>query len=305
MENVELPEGVTIDQGRGDLPVIRVDVPSCTAEVYLLGGHLTAWQPTDHEPVIWTSEHSNFLEGSAIRGGVPICFPWFGPGPDGHHYPPHGVARLSHWQLVEATRAADGVRLRLHLDGHDAIDLDVPDRGWSADITYTLGELLDIDLRVEAYGDRDAPFTYEEALHTYLHVGNARRISVDGLDGARYLDKVVDDTFTQSGPLVILGETDRVFEHTGTASVLDPTLRRSLEVSKRGSAQTVVWNPFVTKSVRMGDFGNDEWQDMVCVEAANVGASAITLQPGQSHTLHQRVAVHHIQRPSLQRRRML
>lgn len=305
MDNAELPEGVSVEEGRGGLPVVRVDVRSCTAEVYLLGGQLTAWQPTGQEPVIWTSEHSHFAEGAAIRGGVPICFPWFAGGPDGHHYPPHGLARLSTWQLVEATPIADGVRLRLHLDGHDAIDLDLADRDWSADVTYTLGEVLDIDLRIEAYGDRDTPFTYEEALHTYLHVGNARRITLDGFDGCEYHDKVVDADFTQSGPLVILGETDRVYHHTGDVVVNDQTLRRTLTIGKRDSARTVVWNPFVAKAVKMGDFGNDEWQEMVCVEAGNVGDAAITLQPGQSHTLRQRIAVTPPQRVALQRRRVL
>lgn len=305
MDFSQLPDGVTVGEGRGGLPVVRVVIPSCTAEAYLHGGQLTAWRPAGQEPVVWLSERSHFLEGSAIRGGVPICFPWFGSGSDGRHYPPHGVARLSPWQLVKVTPVADSILLRFHLEGRDAIDIDGLDRGWSADITYTVGEVLDIDLRVEASGDRTGPFTYEEALHTYLHVGNARKITIEGLDGSRYHDKVLDGDFTQRGSLVVLGETDRVYTHTGDVSVKDQNLRRTLGITKRGSARTVIWNPFVSKAAKMGDFGNDEWQEMVCVEAANIGGAAITLQPGQAHTLHQRIAIDRNQQPSGLRRRLL
>lgn len=291
MDLSQLPDGVTVGEGRGGLPVVRVVIDSCSAEVYLHGGQLTAWRPAGQEPVIWLSERSQFSAGAAIRGGVPICFPWFGAGLDGQHHPSHGVARLSIWDLVEVTPVADAMKLRLHLDGHDAVDAEDLDRGWAADITYTVGELLDIDLRVEAYGNRATPFTYEEALHSYLHVGNARKITVEGLDGIPYHDKVVGEDFTQRGTLVIVGETDRVYDHAGDVTVKDPAMRRSIGVSKRGSARTIVWNPFVAKAARMGDFGDDEWQEMVCIEAANTGPAAITLQPGESHVLHQRLGI--------------
>lgn len=293
-----LPEGVTLEAGRGGLPVVRVAIGSCIAEAYLQGGHLTGWQPAGQDPVVWLSQKSRFEEGAAIRGGVPLCFPWFGAGQDGRHYPPHGVLRLTPWQLAETTPVADSVRLRFHLDGHevDLAGLEDFDRDWAADITYTVGQVLDIDLRIEAYGNRRTPFTYEEALHTYLHVGDTRRITVDGLDGCSYHDKVTDGDFDQRGPLAIVGETDRIYRHAGDVTVKDPTLRRTLGINKRGSAQTVVWNPFVSKSAKLGDFGNDEWQEMLCVEAANIGSAAVTLAPGQSHTLHQRIAVDRTQR---------
>lgn len=304
MDKSELPDGVTLEAGRGDLPVVRVAIDSCTAEAYLQGGHLTGWQPAGQDPVVWLSRKSRFEEGAAIRGGVPLCFPWFGAGRDGRRYPPHGVARLTPWRLAEATPVADSVRLRFHLDGHD-VDLagiEDLDRDWAADITYTVGQVLDIDLKVQTSARRTTPFTYEEAVHTYLHVGDARRITVDGLDGCGYRDKVLEGDYEQRGSLVIVGETDRIYRHSGDVTVKDPTLRRTLGINKRGSAQTVVWNPFVGKSVKMGDFGNDEWREMLCVEAANTGSAAITLTPGQSHTLHQRIAVDRTQRPTGLRR---
>lgn len=305
MENSQLPKGVKIGEGRGGLPVVRVVIGSCTAEAYLHGGQLTAWRPADQEPVVWLSEKSRFTESTAIRGGVPICFPWFGSGPGGNKYPPHGVARLSHWELAEVTPVADSIRLRFHLDGHDAIGTDELDRDWCADITYTVGEVLDMDLRIEAYANRTTPFTYEEALHTYLHVGNSRKITIEGLDGRPYHDKVVDDDFHQRGSLVIVGETDRVYDHEGDVTIKDPALKRTLGINKRGSARTIIWNPFVSKAAKMGDFGDDEWQNMVCVEAGNTGSAAITLAPGQSHTLHQRIAVDRNQRSGGRRRRLL
>lgn len=305
MDFSQLPDGVTIGTGRGGLTVVRVVIPSCTAEAYLHGGQLTSWRPADQEPVIWLSERSHFKEGAAIRGGVPICLPWFGAGADGRHYPPHGLARLSRWELAEVTPIADSIRLRFHLDGHDAVDIEGLDADWAADVTYTVGEVLDIDLRIEAYANRTTPFTFEEALHTYLAVGNARKISIEGLDGCRYHDKVVDGDFTQRGSLVILGETDRIYDHEGPVSVKDPALKRTLGITKRGSARTVIWNPFVSKAAKINDFGDDEWQEMLCVEAANLGARAITLQPGRSHTMHQRVAIDRNQRASGRRRRPL
>ena len=134
-------------------------------------------------------------------------------------------------------------------------------------------------------------FEFEEALHTYLSVGDSQRISIEGLDGARYFDKVAQQEEQQSGAVAISDETDRVYYSEGTVQVKDPAMARTITVAKEGSANTVVWNPWTEKSKAMDDFADDEWQSMVCVETANVLDNAVRLDAGESHTMTQILSV--------------
>ena len=158
-----------------------------------------------------------------------------------------------------------------------------------AEYTVDLGATLTMSLTVENTGATD--FEFEEALHTYLSVGDSRRISIEGLAGARYFDKVTQQEQTQSGVVAIAGETDRVYYSEGAVRVKDPAMARTITVSKDGSANTVVWNPWAEKSKAMDDFADDEWQSMVCVETANVLDKAIRLAAGESHTMTQQLSV--------------
>jgi len=290
----DLPDSVTFAEGEGGLPVVRVATAVATGEVYLHGAHVTAWTPAGSDPVIWVSGSSVFADGEPIRGGIPICFPWFGSGREPELAPPaHGFARLADWRLVSAEEHDGAVTLALELTEADAAAVPAAAKWphpFTATLTVTFGRELAVALSVENTGREEVSF--EEALHTYLAVSDVRTTTVHGLDGAAYLDKAAADGPVhrrQEGDVTFTGETDRVYDSEGTAVVVDSG--RSIGVVKEGSANTVVWNPWVDKAAAMPDYGDDEWPSMVCVETANVLEDAIVLAPGARHTMTARYSV--------------
>ena len=283
-----LPPSVTLADGAGGLPVVRVATAVATGEVYLQGAHVTAWQPTGADPVIWLSAGARFRPGAAIRGGVPLCFPWFGAGRTPGLAPAHGFARTAPWRLTGAADDAGTVTLTFALT-HDDVAGAPGVEHWpfrfEASYTVTLGADLTLALTVRNAGDE--AFSFEEALHTYLAVPDARTATLDGLDGARYLDKTSGDgsgPVLQQGPVTFTGETDRVYR-AGWPTTLAGPASRAITITPANGADIVVWNPWAEKAAAMADFGDDEWTTMVCVETANALDDAVTLDPGQSHTL--------------------
>lgn len=273
----------------GDLvPGVRWTTGTGSGAITDHGAQVLTWQPTDHEPVVWMSAHAVFSDGIAIRGGVPICFPWFGPGRSGDMTPAHGFARTTLWRRLEAVESEGLVRMMHELDQGlaSAPSFDVPYRVRS---TVTAGAELCMELEVENTGP--APFTFEAALHTYLAVGDVRQVRIDGLAGAPFHDKVLGIESVQQGPIIVTGEVDRVYDSEATVEVHDPVLGRVIRVAKTGSSSTIVWNPWVEKAHALKDFGDDEWQRMVCVETANVGGHAVTLAPGETHLMSATLAV--------------
>lgn len=256
------------------------------------GAHIWSYNPNGAKPVLWMSEKSQFAEGQPIRGGIPIVFPWFGKGPEGVLEPMHGFARLDTWHRsdIKDTITQDG-RLLVEYELDYAMDhQDFPHDYTAYALAKFTPEYLQVGMQVT--NDGEEPFTFESAFHTYLTVGDVRQISVEGLEGCTYVDKVAGMAeCIQQGAVTITGETDRVYEHRDTVVLNDPVLGRKLTISKIGSANTVVWNPWIDKSAAMADFGDDEWTGMICVEAANIGTNAITLKPGQTHTMRQRISL--------------
>ena len=289
-------EGVVVELGQGDLPMVRVSNKSCTGQVYLHGAHVTDWTPRGFDPVLFVSARSSYERGKAIRGGVPICFPWFGPGTsvtrpsvDGKLLGvAHGFARTSEWTLA-AVRQGPGklsTSVIFELDADDAIRAIWPHE-FHATYTVTFGQKLGMSLEVV---NKDvAPFTYESALHTYLKVGDVRLLRIGGLRETEYLAKIEGEgLFTQTDdPLVLSGETDRVYRNTTAAiSVTDPTLGRVVTNTKNDSKSTVIWNPWEEKSVSSAGMSAGEWLHMLCVETANTHDHAVVLAPGQKHVMH-------------------
>jgi glucose-6-phosphate 1-epimerase len=281
-----LPASVVLEPGEGGLDRLRVTGPAGRAEVYLHGAHVTRWQPTGADDVLFMSTRSRFASGDPIRGGVPICFPWFGPHASDASAPSHGFARVLPWQLVGAREEGDDVVVELRLEDSPATRASAWPHPFRATYRVTVGATLRLDLEVTSTGD--GPVTFEEALHTYLTVADVRRVAVTGLEGTDYVDKVAGGRTTpgEPGPIAFTGETDRVYLDTrATTTVDDPAGARRVVVGKESSDATVVWNPWVEKAAALPDLGDDEWTGMVCVETCNVGRSAVTLDPGASHTM--------------------
>ena len=290
-----LPAGARIDQGRGGLERLVLEAGEGETHVYTHGANVFHFQPKGGRPVLTASSRSEFeagAPGKAIRGGVPICFPWFGGKAGEPAAPPHGVARLLTWGIDSVTREADGrLKAVLSLASGDFTRGKFP-HDFALSLTVTVGRSLAMTLAVRNTGG--APFTFEEALHSYLAVSDARQIAIAGLEKTTYIDKT--DAFKRKvagdEPLVLTGETDRVFLGTrATVSVSDPAWQRRIVVSKSGSDTTIVWNPWSEKAKTIPDLGDDDWTGMVCVETANAADNAITLAPGQTHTVEARIEV--------------
>lgn len=283
---VALPPSVRVSEGRGSLPRIDVSTAAAHAEVYFQGAHVAVWRPkATRAPVLWLSERSHFEPGKPIRGGVPICFPWFGAHPANAAAPVHGFARVREWRLTEAREDRDGVvTLALELAG-ERLSPDWPHR-FTAIHRIEVGTTLRMTLEVR--NDGVDAFTFEEALHTYFDIAGIDAVSVAGLEGCAYLDKTAGGRpFGPTGAAVrFTGETDRIYLDTRDACVIDdPGQQRAITVHKSGSDATVIWNPWIAKARAMPDFGDDEWTGMVCVETCNVNVHARTLQPGESHAM--------------------
>ncbi len=272
-----------------DLPPARTYATSeMTAEVHDYGAQVTRWAPTGADPVLWLSPRARFEPGAAIRGGVPICFPWFGPGRSGDLAPAHGFARITPWRLTAEVVGEAAVNLTFELTQDDASAEAFPHR-YHAAYRVGLGPELALDLTVTNTGDE--PFEVDEALHAYLAVGDVREVWLEGLDGARYLDKVGDGEGTQQGDVRFTGETDRVYHSGGPVRLVDPQLGRTLVVGTRDAHNVVVWTPWWAKAGQAGDIGEAAWTSFVCVEAANALEDYVTVAPGSSHTLGYRLRV--------------
>jgi glucose-6-phosphate 1-epimerase len=295
-EHFGIPGILEFDAGPHGLPRALVSSPACTAEVYLHGAHLTAWQPAGEEPVLFLSETSLFAEGKAIRGGVPIIFPWFGPRTanstsDRTDGPSHGFARISPWQVSFAAVSGDDLHLALTLEPNE-LSRSLGYDHFKLAFELILGKELRMRLTVANLGT--VPLHFEEALHTYFTVGDVSKISVEGLAGAEFIDKTdnLARKIQQEPVLTLTGETDRLYLNTETTVTLhDPGLDRRIDVAKANSRSTVVWNPWADLSGKMADMTAENWRRMTCVETVNAAENAITLAPGEAHTMEARVSV--------------
>lgn len=285
LPKVEIP-GIATWRMDG-LPVLDIAVPSATARIYAHGAQLAHWQPAGTAPVIFMSAESAFEDGKAIRGGVPVCFPWFGPR-EGRGA--HGFVRNRTWRVAEVREIDGAVLAKFETASDDATRALWP-HDFTARLCFTVGTALTMDFEVT--NTSSAAFTISEALHTYFAVGDARRTVVSGLEGAEYRDFPDRTGLTlQDGPIRFTAETDRVFVNTAATCVLeDPVLGRRIIVEKTGSNSTVVWNPWIAKSAALADFGDDEWMRMVCIETANAFENSVTVEAGATHRMTVRVSV--------------
>lgn len=271
-------------------PVVTLDAAGATAMVALQGAQVLAWAPRGAREAIWLSPQSRPVAWKPLRGGIPICWPWFGPDPTSLGRPAHGFVRGEPWTPAYArvTESDSTVAFRFKTrDEHRAI--------WphSAEVTLVvrLGETLDLDLLTTNTGD--CPFALTGALHTYFAIGDIAATEVGGLDGCTYIDKLDGEVRrVQAGPVTFAGEVDRIYlDPPGAIDIRDRGNARVIRVTARGSRSVVVWNPWIEKSARLGDMGTDGFARMVCVETANAGDDSIGLEPGGTHVLEASYAV--------------
>ena len=280
LRKFEIPGRVALAAGNGGLTKINITTGRSTAEIYLHGAHVTGFQKNGEPPLLFLSRRSQFAAGKAIRGGVPICFPWFGPRAGGEA---HGFARITEWEMIEtATMPDNGVKVRFRLPPTAAVATWPP---FSTEFTVTVTDQLTMEL-VTTNRSPDRNFEFENCLHTYFAVGDIAQISIIGLKGAHYLDKTDQGARKlETGDAIrITAETNRVYPDTpGPVEIHDAKFSRVVRVERSGSASTVVWNPWTTQL--MPDFDPAEHGRMLCVESGNVGQNKITLAPGATTVL--------------------
>jgi len=272
----------------GTLPFHRLTPSGALADVFLHGAHVTRFDPTGGHPLLFVSAKSAFEADKPIRGGVPVIFPWFGKSTLGQH----GFVRTMPWTVKEFHCDPAGESEITLTITSDALTLAIWPHPF--DLAFRIKASASLTMELTVHNAGREPFTFEEALHTYLAVSDVRQISIDGLQKTPYIDKVggTRDMPGSPDPIRITAETDRVYLNTpATCTVHDPGWQRSVSVAKTGSQSTVVWNPWIDKAKAMPDFGDDEWPNMLCVESANVGPNAIQLDPDQRHTLGVEIAL--------------
>jgi D-hexose-6-phosphate mutarotase len=281
-----MPGVVAFEAGPGGLPRAVITSRAAVTHVHLHGAQVTHHQPAGEPPLLFLSSRSRFASGAAIRGGVPVVFPWFGPRAGDPAAPDHGFARISDWTVESVEQSGGGVvEMILGLEPSDASR-----RLWPHDFRLRLAAVIGarLELTLEVENRSPAPFTFEQALHAYLRVGDVGDVSITGLEGVTYIDKTdgLRRKALPDGPFRLDGPTDRVFlGTTSTCRVADPRLGRRLVIDKRGSSTTVVWNPWRERARAMSDLGPGEWRSMLCVEAANAGDDAVTLGAGERHVM--------------------
>ena len=276
--------GLTFREGSGGFSIATLNHRGSEASVALHGAQVLSYIPSGERPVLWCSEHAIYKEGKAIRGGVPVCWPWFADHPDEPSYPAHGFARTQAWTILETSGNQDEVSLTLSLQqNQDSLKL------WPHAFELTLKVILSDTLRLEfeVVNLGLEPFTFTGALHSYFAISAIDQIHVTGLEGATYIDSVDKDARKcQESSIRIAEEVDRLFIDTeATTAIVDQGWNRKITISKSGSHSTVVWNPWIAKATRMNDFGDEEYLKMVCVETANAADNSVTVTAAASHQM--------------------
>jgi glucose-6-phosphate 1-epimerase len=279
-----IPGKAEVVTGNGGLAKVVISTPEGSGEMYLHGGHVTSWKPKDAGEVLYLSPNSLFQDGRAIRGGIPVCFPWFGDKSDDPAAPAHGFVRTKGWQLDAVEQAGNNVVVSMSTQSDESTR-----KWWPFDFRLvcraTFGDQLKLELIVTNTGS--CVFAFEEALHAYFAVKDAESAFVRGLDATRYVDKT-DHRIEkiQTGDVRFSAETDRIYlDTTRELQLLDPAGERSIRAEKQNSRTTVVWNPWSEESIALKDLGAGEWKTFVCIETTNVAPFAVELGPGSSHTM--------------------
>ena len=288
-------ERVELDQ----LTCWRIRAAGSELLVAQQGAQILSYQQAEQPPLIWLSPDATYQRGQSVRGGVPVCWPWFGdlrrnPQAVQAHYhleqaPAHGLVRALDWELLGIDEGGDAVTLRFAYDTRTQ-----PLEGWPRDVGLTFVVRLadDLGMSLETHNRGTEPLTLSQALHSYFAVSDVRQVSVEGLQGCRYIDTLQDwQELRQQEALVFDAETDRIyFDTAARLSIVDPGWGRRIHLDARGSRSAVLWNPWVDKAKRLSQFPDDAWQNMLCIETANVLEDVVQLNAGERHRLELRLS---------------
>jgi glucose-6-phosphate 1-epimerase len=273
-------------KGNGGLPFILINNRSATALISVYAAQVLSFQPAKEcEDLLFLSPKSYYEEGKAIRGGIPVCWPWFGSDPNDLDRPDHGFVRNGLWAIL-ATEATTDLEMRVRLRFQETIQSESYwQQRFTLDLEISVGNTLTLKLITRNTGNQ--VFSITQALHSYLHVGNINQVQILGLEGSHYLDKLDNSVQKhQLGAVTVLEEVDRIY--TGTQNELiigDSSFNRQIRITSTSNKTTVVWNPGEQSSAKIPDLEPDDYQHFICVEAGNVDTDIVEISPGSEYSL--------------------
>ena len=282
-----MEKSIKVVEGKNGLKFIEIDNSQAVARIALQGGHVDWWRPKSaKQDVLWLSSNARYEKGRSIRGGVPICWPWFGKHPTDGSFCLHGFARVIPWKLVESSELKNGAtKIVLKMLPTETA---IKQLTYSFELllTIVIGETLNLNLKTTNLSD--SPFVISEGYHTYFYISDIEKIKITGLENSSYTDKI--DNFkrgVEENSIIIKGEFDRVYTNTSNDCYIeDEEFNRVITIKKSNSNSTVVWSPWKEKALQMGDMGGDnEWRRMVCVETANLLENSVVIYPKLSHSI--------------------
>lgn len=289
--------GLTLSGDAASGPILDIEHAGHRARVSLFGGHIFAWQPAGHAPVLWVSPGTIFNRQRSIRGGTPVCWPWFAVHPAHADWPMHGFVRSTDWRLDHAE----------HRDGAIALTLTPPVADRDARFfTHALRPALELiigaslTIRLTQTNTTEDTINIGQALHTYFQIGDIGDIVITGLEQNPFIDKLAVETDgghrpPDAAPITVSAEIDRIYRDLqGPIQLRDHDLARTIEISHEGATNAVVWNPWIEKTRRLGDMGPDDaYRTMMCIETGNVPPDGLMLAPGARHRLTTSYQVRH------------
>ncbi|MEI6871419.1 MAG: D-hexose-6-phosphate mutarotase [Verrucomicrobiota bacterium] len=282
----QLPPHSMLSQSEEGLPLVVLNGDFGAAKFAVQGAHLIEFTPKGQSPLLFVSSKSHYALGKAIRGGIPVIFPWFGPREGHPEAPMHGLVRTRPWSVDAVSVPEVGpaqVRFSLNSSAETLVIWPYPFR---LELEFTLGPALEIRWTVENTGAE--AFSFEQALHPYFPVQDVNRARVLGLENAAYIDKTdhMERKIDSAPAVTFQSETDRLYLDTSARCVLqDPAANREITFEKEGSLSSVVWNPWIAKAAALADMDGEDWRRFVCVEQVNAARNAIELPAGDSHVL--------------------
>ena len=281
---------VQFREGRGGLPLLRLGHGEASADIYLQGAQVTRYRPGADSDALWMSKSATYRPGKALRGGIPLCWPWFGPAGDNLEHPQHGYARNAEFCVLSTSANATATSVTLALDPAQAPSAEWQNR-LQLEVEIRLSDSLWMEMRSSNLDS--APLTLSNALHSYFAISDRANIAIPALTGLTYLDKLLDyRSARQSHAIEFVDEIDRVYlDPPATVELRDAGRNGSTIIQCWGNANLVVWNPGEQKAKAMADFDDEGFRRMVCIEPANALAQSVVLQPGECQSLGQRITL--------------
>ena len=267
----------------GDLPFITITNKYAEADICLYGAQITSFRPMRTTDVLWMSPYSIFEKGKAIRGGIPVCFPWFGPHGSDSALPQHGFARTSMWEVTKVDTLEKGeTYVSMQLKSSEETKAYWP-HDFVAEMIFVIGDSLSVTLKVT--NPSDSAISYTSALHTYFNLSAIENIKIAGLANTHYENQLDGNRYVQEEELLEVSEaiTRHYFDTEADCNIHDPYFKRDIRIAKEGSKCSTVWNPGAEVCEQMSDMPNDGHETFVCLETVNKINDQIDLAPGESH----------------------